>query len=175
MLYQNYQTLTTFRDVSDRRFILHHGQYLDCKHVDYFHKNDPNPKIAMRLVIAYSNSTLTFRQSLAVGIRCVSLIGKMREVHIRKCEVSALLGIKLWNEVALQSSADAQFAENQRQQIYECLYKDIERNYQMPEVGPRFGNLLLLLTHLEPIIVQLMENAAMDRVFNLYKIGLWDD
>jgi hypothetical protein len=86
---------------------------------------------------------------------CVPLVDKMRELNIRSCEIAALLAIRLWNEVENQSLQTKDLAETQRQRIYKSLYDDIERNYNSPMAGPRFGNLMLLLVYLEVIKLKL--------------------
>jgi hypothetical protein len=70
-------------------------------------------------------------------------------MRIRHAELAALIGIKLWNEVALMFPDYEKFAEEQRLHIYNDLFMDIECRYSVLEVGPRFGNLLLMLRNLD--------------------------
>jgi hypothetical protein len=90
----------------------------------------------------------------------------MRQMKMRQIETAALIGVLLWNEVALIDTTQTKMAENRKEQLFKDLHVNLEEKYGEVAAGQRMGNLLFLLQDLEGVIKLMLESVTMGKVFS---------
>jgi hypothetical protein len=156
---QCYRTVQTFPDTNDSRFVMHYGQYVDLKNMQYFFSEDKDPEESARHAVTVISS---FRQ----------LVNKMQRLGVRDIEVAALAGIILWNEVALASSFDT--TDKIRDRIYAELHNNMILTYGVAGTGSRLGSLLCLMHDLNILAKEISESVTIGKIFNPHTIEVWE-
>ncbi|KAI6230878.1 hypothetical protein M3Y99_01016200 [Aphelenchoides fujianensis] len=136
-------------------FVLHCGQVVDCCRMDVFYRNDPDPIASVK-------------QSADAGDLFRMLKRQLRLLDVRDEEVAALIGIKLWDEIAFSSVDYCKLAAEQKDRIYRELHADIAACYHTPEAGPRVGQLLMLLCQVDAIVTSMRNSETAARLFGLH-------
>ncbi|KAI6196066.1 hypothetical protein M3Y94_01064700 [Aphelenchoides besseyi] len=135
-LWETYQTFCHFPNDSKSYYVLNYGQLLNCSRMDLFYAEDPNPIESVR-------------QTEEVSIRFGMLTEKMMQMKVRDVEIAGLLGIMLWNRIALESTEMKDVADEQRSRVFASLYSEMCQFSHTPELGPRLGNLIMMLNDIE--------------------------
>ncbi|KAI6171880.1 hypothetical protein M3Y98_00911300 [Aphelenchoides besseyi] len=123
--------------------------------MDIFYADDPNPIESVR-------------QTKEVAVRFEILIEKMVQMKVRDVEIAGLLGIMLWNRIALESTEMNDVADEQRSKVLASLYSNIRQFFHYPESGPRLGNLIMMLNDIEKIVEVLKISWTVRRIFDLH-------
>lgn len=153
MLDQSFRTSIEFPDTNDSRYIFHTGQYLDYQRMDEFFNSEKDLKS-------------TLRQCDDLKERLKGLINRMREMKPRRIETAALIGVLLWNEVAVVDGTQTKVTEERKEQIFKDLHLDLFSTYGEVVASQRMGALLSLLQHLEQVVKLMLEVVIVGKVFS---------
>lgn len=87
-------------------------------------------------------------------------------MKIRRVETAALIGVLLWNEVALIDATQIKVAEKRKEELFKDLHTELCAKYGIETSGQRMGSLLFLLQDLEGVVKLMLESVTMGKVFS---------
>ena len=141
-------------------FQMHYGQYMDYTHLEAFFVD-----MVMRGEMISPSIYSSLRKTRKM----------FTTLKVDECEIAALAGIMLWNEVSLLL-LDWEPAEQARQQIFQELHGYLLTKYGVGRTGVRIGSLLCSLHDLGRAAGDIMEHQTMEKIFNpeVHDIA-WDE